>query len=113
MPTIQYGHHQVHYELTGEPGRPVITFLNGLTQNANLWKSYADYFVPRGYRVLAYDMLAGPAAVGDIAAGRLLARLMTLRNMSLGVWGALGAGQSPVIRLVNYIIFNANKPISM
>ena len=42
-------------------------------------------------------VLAGPAAVGDIAAGRLLARLMTLRNMSLGVWGALGAGQSPVI----------------
>jgi len=57
MPTVQYGHHQVHYELTGEPGQPVITFLNGLTQNANLWKSYADYFVPRGYRVLAYDML--------------------------------------------------------
>ncbi len=57
MPTVQYGHHQVHYELTGDPGQPVITFLNGLTQNANLWKSYADYFVPRGYRVLAYDML--------------------------------------------------------
>ena len=57
MPTVQYGHHQVHYELTGEAGRPVITFLNGLTQNANLWTSYADYFVPRGYRVLAYDML--------------------------------------------------------
>ena len=36
---------------------PVITFLNGLTQNAKLWKNYADYFVPRGYRVLAYDML--------------------------------------------------------
>jgi 3-oxoadipate enol-lactonase len=57
MPTVQFGHHQVHYELTGDPGQPVITFLNGLTQNANLWKSYADYFVPRGYRVLAYDML--------------------------------------------------------
>ncbi len=42
-------------------------------------------------------VLAGPAAVGDIAAGRMLARLMTLRNMSLGVWGALGAGQSPAI----------------
>jgi 3-oxoadipate enol-lactonase len=57
MPTIQFGHHQVHYELAGPPGKPVITFLNGLTQNANLWKSYAEYFVPRGYRVLAYDML--------------------------------------------------------
>ena len=57
MPIATYGHHQVHYELSGEPGRPVITFLNGLTQNAGLWKSYAEYFVPRGWRVLAYDML--------------------------------------------------------
>ena len=57
MPTAYFGHHQVNYELVGEPGKPVITFLNGLTQNANLWKAYADHFVPRGYRVLAYDML--------------------------------------------------------
>ena len=42
-------------------------------------------------------VLAGMPAAGDIAAGRLLARLMTLRNMSLGVWSALGAGQSPAI----------------
>lgn len=42
-------------------------------------------------------VLAGAAAPGDIAGGRLLARLMTLRNMSLGVWSALGAGQSPAI----------------
>ena len=57
MPTASYGHHQVHYELSGQPGQPVITFLNGLTQNANLWRSYAEHFVPRGWRVLAYDML--------------------------------------------------------
>lgn len=57
MPIAQFGHHRVNYELAGEAGRPVITFLNGLTQNVNLWKAYADHFVPRGYRVLAYDML--------------------------------------------------------
>ncbi len=57
MPTAQFGHHRVNYELAGDAGQPVITFLNGLTQNVNLWKAYADYFVPRGYRVLAYDML--------------------------------------------------------
>ena len=57
MPTITFGHHRVNYELAGDPGRPVITFINGLTQNVNLWTAYADYFVPRGYRVLAYDML--------------------------------------------------------
>ena len=57
MPSVRIGSRQVHYELTGAPGRPVITFLNGLTQNVNLWKSYSEFFVPRGYRVLAYDML--------------------------------------------------------
>ncbi|HMN74448.1 MAG TPA: alpha/beta hydrolase [Burkholderiaceae bacterium] len=57
MPTLDYGHHQVHYELSGERGRPVITFLNGLTQNAKLWQAYAEHFVPRGWQVLAYDML--------------------------------------------------------
>ncbi|MEA3639682.1 MAG: alpha/beta hydrolase [Lamprobacter sp.] len=47
----------MHYELVGDRADPVIVFLNGLTQNAGLWQAYADYFVPRGYRVLAYDML--------------------------------------------------------
>jgi hypothetical protein len=48
-----------------------------------------DMFVQR--------LLASAPGPGDAAAGRLLARLMTLRNMSLCIWGALGAGQSPVI----------------
>lgn len=57
MPKTQCGQHHIHYELAGEPGRSVIVFLNGLTQNARLWEDYAAFFVPRGYRVLAYDML--------------------------------------------------------
>jgi len=57
MPTVRLAQHNVNYELVGDPDAPVITFINGLTQNAKLWKNYADYFVPRGYRVLAYDML--------------------------------------------------------
>jgi 3-oxoadipate enol-lactonase len=57
MAFIQYRRYQIRYELVGTPGEPVITFLNGLTQNANLWRIYADYFVENGYRVLAYDML--------------------------------------------------------
>lgn len=83
MPFIQLEPSQVHYQLEGEPGRPVITFLNGLTQNANLWKSYADYFVPRGYRVLAYDMLGqgrSSKPIIDIkltAHADLLAQLLT------------------------------------
>ena len=46
---------------------------------------------------LVRHVLAGPAAPGDVAAGKLLARLMTLRHMSRGVWAALDAGQSPAI----------------
>jgi len=47
-------------------------------------------------RCLRLVLDAAPAA-GDIAAGRLLARLITLRNMSLAIWGALETGGSPVI----------------
>ncbi len=42
-------------------------------------------------------VLESPPDAGDVSAGKLLARLMTLRHMSQGVWGALGAGQSPAI----------------
>jgi len=47
-------------------------------------------------RCLRLVLEAAPSA-GDIAAGRLLARLITLRNMSLAIWGALETGGSPVI----------------
>lgn len=66
MPIATYGHHQVHYELSGEPGRRAITFLNGLTQDADLWQSYAEYFVPRGWRVLAYDLLGQGRSSGPV-----------------------------------------------
>jgi alkylation response protein AidB-like acyl-CoA dehydrogenase len=42
-------------------------------------------------------VLDAPPAASDAVAGRLLARLMTLRNMSLAIWGALEAGRSPAI----------------
>jgi pimeloyl-ACP methyl ester carboxylesterase len=82
MPGVRFGNQQVHYELAGAAGRPVLTFLNGLTQNVDLWRSYAGYFVPRGYRVLAYDMLGqgrSSKPVIDIplaAHADLLARLL-------------------------------------
>lgn len=47
-------------------------------------------------RCLRLVLYAAPSA-GDIVAGRLLARLITLRNMSLAIWGALETGGSPVI----------------
>jgi acyl-CoA dehydrogenase len=42
-------------------------------------------------------VLDGAAGAGDVPVGKLLARLMTLRHMSQGIWGALGAGQAPAI----------------
>ncbi len=42
-------------------------------------------------------VLESPPDAGDVSAGKLLARLMLLRHMSQGVWGALGAGKSPAI----------------
>jgi len=47
-------------------------------------------------RYLRAVLSAGPGA-GDPAAGRMLARLMTLRAMSLGIWAALGAGRTPAV----------------
>ena len=47
-------------------------------------------------RCLRLVLEAAPSA-GDVAAGRLFARLLTLRNMSLAIWGALESGGSPVI----------------
>jgi 3-oxoadipate enol-lactonase len=48
---------RIRYELHG-PGRGrLVTFVNGLTQNANLWTSYGARLAQQGYRVLAYDML--------------------------------------------------------
>src|SRR5690349_21343874 len=49
--------HRIRYALHGEPGRPLVTFANGLTQNADLWLKYSKKLTERGYRVLAYDML--------------------------------------------------------
>jgi 3-oxoadipate enol-lactonase len=48
---------RIRYALHGVAGAPLVTFANGLTQNADLWTSYAERLTQRGYRVLAFDML--------------------------------------------------------
>lgn len=57
MTTAKIGKHEINYTIEGEPGAPLITFVNGLTQSVGLWTAYSKHFVARGYRVLAYDML--------------------------------------------------------
>jgi pimeloyl-ACP methyl ester carboxylesterase len=57
MPSAQIGGQRIRYELHGDAGRPLVTFVNGLTQNADLWTAYGAKLADRGYRVLAYDMV--------------------------------------------------------
>jgi pimeloyl-ACP methyl ester carboxylesterase len=57
MPFADIHGHRIRYALHGDAGSPLVTFANGLTQNADLWTSYGAKLADRGYRVLAYDML--------------------------------------------------------
>jgi pimeloyl-ACP methyl ester carboxylesterase len=57
MPFADIQGHRIRYALHGEAGLPLVTFLNGLTQNADLWTAYGAKLAERGYRVLAYDMV--------------------------------------------------------
>jgi pimeloyl-ACP methyl ester carboxylesterase len=57
MPFAKVGGQRIRYALHGEAERPLVTFANGLTQNADLWSSYGARLAERGYRVLAYDMV--------------------------------------------------------
>jgi 3-oxoadipate enol-lactonase len=57
MSSTQIGGHRIRYELHGDADLPLVTFANGLTQNADLWTAYGARLAERGYRVLAYDML--------------------------------------------------------
>jgi pimeloyl-ACP methyl ester carboxylesterase len=57
MPFAEVNGHRIRYALHGKAGDPLVTFANGLTQNADLWTSYGGRLADRGYRVLAYDMV--------------------------------------------------------
>ena len=57
MPFAEINGHRIRYALHGAPEMPLVTFVNGLTQNADLWTAYGTKLADHGYRVLAYDML--------------------------------------------------------
>ena len=57
MPFADIKGHRIRYALHGARQAPLVTFVNGLTQNADLWTAYGAQLSERGYRVLAYDML--------------------------------------------------------
>jgi pimeloyl-ACP methyl ester carboxylesterase len=54
---FNYGYNEIHYEINGTPGRPVITIINGLIQGAQHWNKYIHLFNDAGYQVLTYDLL--------------------------------------------------------
>jgi len=57
MPFAYVNGYRIRYALHGDASAPLVTFVNGLTQNADLWTAYGARLSERGYRVLAYDML--------------------------------------------------------
>ena len=57
MPFADIHGQRIRYALKGDAGLPLVTFANGLTQNADLWTAYGAKLADSGYRVLTYDML--------------------------------------------------------
>ena len=57
MPFAEINGYRIRYALHGDDELSLVTFINGLTQNADLWTAYGAKLSQRGYRVLAYDML--------------------------------------------------------
>jgi 3-oxoadipate enol-lactonase len=54
---FKYGYNEIHYEINGAPGRPVIAIINGLIQGAQHWNKHIRFFNDAGYQVLTYDLL--------------------------------------------------------
>jgi pimeloyl-ACP methyl ester carboxylesterase len=81
---------RIRYALTGDAHLPLVTFANGLTQNADLWTAYAAKLAGSGYRVLAYDMLGQ----GQSAKPVLGIDLAAHADLLVGLLGHLGVGRT-------------------
>jgi 3-oxoadipate enol-lactonase len=57
MPVFRYKNADVYYDLYGNEGDPVITFVNGLSMRTSHWAPYFKILPQKGIRVLTYDML--------------------------------------------------------
>src|SRR5579863_2552314 len=56
MAVLRYKGLDAYYELTGDPGAPVVVFINGLTMRTAHWKSYAEALPKAGIRALTFDL---------------------------------------------------------
>jgi len=57
MPYMLYKRHSIYYELNGEKGRPLIVFVNGLTQSTAIWGLQTERLNELGYQTLTFDLL--------------------------------------------------------
>ncbi len=57
MPVFRYKNSDIYYDLIGNEGDPVITFINGLSMRTSHWAPYFKMLPQKGVRVLSYDML--------------------------------------------------------
>jgi pimeloyl-ACP methyl ester carboxylesterase len=62
MPFLALGSYQIRYELDGPDSGPAYVLVNGLTQYAELWGTYRDALVARGFRVATFDLLGQGAS---------------------------------------------------
>lgn len=57
MPVFHYKNTDIYYDLYGNEGDPVITFINGLSMRTSHWGPYFKILPEKGVRVLTYDMI--------------------------------------------------------
>ena len=62
MPFLTHGSHRIRYGLEGPRNAPAYVFVNGLTQYAELWASYREPLISRGFRVATFDLLGQGAS---------------------------------------------------
>ena len=56
----------IHYDLSGNPAGPAVTFVHGFPFSLEMWKAQAEVAAAAGYRTLAYDVRGhGSSDVGD------------------------------------------------
>ena len=63
MPIYQFKNAEINYEYSEVKNKPVIVFINGLTQRVQHWTIYKEYFNKAGYSVLLFDLMGQGASV--------------------------------------------------
>ncbi|MBI5503207.1 MAG: alpha/beta fold hydrolase [Deltaproteobacteria bacterium] len=83
----------VHYELAGPAGAPVVTFVHGLVASLEHWAPAAEALVAEGFRVLRYDLRAH----GSTTALREPCSRHDLAADLVGLMEVLGIARSAVV----------------